>query len=193
MLFRSGVTAYTWYDAVTAFRQGLTGTYWFDASLFSPSFEDPEQSNIAGKVGYSVVPRTEYGHKTSYWSWGLGIPAHAKDKEAAWLFIEWATSKYGETITAPNTWGATRESTWNDPAYAESLPQEYVDAVSASMKIVEPSLLYLTPSEEVMKAMLDALHAIYGGTSTDEAMADLQEEAQNILIQADVIEEGQCD
>lgn len=56
--------------------------------------ENEEQSEVAGKVGYSVLP---YGRERSaniYGGSGIGINSYASEekKKAAWLFIVWATS-----------------------------------------------------------------------------------------------------
>jgi len=176
-----GVTSHDWYDAVTAFQQGHTGIYWYDASLFSPDLENPEKSHIVGKIGYSAVPATEFGHKTSYWSWGLGIPANSQKKDPAWLFMQWATSKHLDIETGLKTWGATRDSSWTNPEYVETLPKEYTKAVNDSLKIIEPSLLYLPGSEEIMQGMLVALHDLYSGMPTLQAMQKLQNEALKVV------------
>lgn len=187
-----GVTAFTWYDASTAFAQGLAATFWFDASLFAPSFEDPEESAVAGNVGYAVVPPTTYGHATAFWAWGIGITSKADPnvKKAAWLFIEWASSKYGEKFVAPNTWGAVRKSTWELPEMKQILPTEYVDTVSRSLEIAKYPALYFPGAQEVIQKALDALHAIYLGTPPEEAMATLQRQAIEIVEEAGLVPEG---
>lgn len=189
-----GVTAYTWYDATTAFAQGLAATYWFDASLFAPMFEDPAQSRVVGKVGFAVVPPTKYGHGTGLWPWGIGISSKSSPevKKAAWLFIEWATSKYGEQFTAPKTWGAVRMSTWASPQYKQMLPAGYADTVASSLKIAKPTSLYFTGAEDTTRRMLDALHALYAGKDTDAVMTTLQKQAIAIVENAGLVASGQC-
>ncbi len=189
-----GVTAFTWYDASTAFAQGLAATFWCDASLFAPEFEDPDQSTVAGKVGYAVLPPSPYGHATGYWAWGIGITAKAEQtvKKASWLFIEWATSKYGELFSASKTWGAVRQSTWKLPEMKEVLPVEYVDTVSQSLAIAKYPAMHFSGGEEVIINALDALHAIYQGTPASEAMATLQDKALSIVDEATDIPEPEC-
>ncbi len=182
-----GVTSFTWYDATTCFAQGLVATHWFDASLFTPMYEDINQSTVVGKVGYTVVPPTKYGHKTAFWSWGLGISSKSMEKKPSWLFMEWATSKYMEKITAPKTFGAVRTSTWELPELKEKFPPGFSEAISKSMKIAEPSLLYLGQAQEVTLRMIDALHALYEGKDPKAVMSTLQNKAIEILKEQGVL------
>ena len=189
-----GVTAYTWYDATTAFAQGLAATYWFDASLFAPIFEDPTQSKIVGKVGYAVVPPTKYGHGTGLWPWGIGISSKSSPevKKAAWLFIEWATSKYGEQFTAPKTWGPVRMSTLASPQYKQLLPLGYADTVANSLKIAKPTSLYFTEGDAMWRDVINALAALYAGKSQDAVMTTLQKQAIKLVESAGLVKPGQC-
>ncbi len=86
--------AIDWPDANTLFSQGKAA-YFIDASLFGPSYEDPTVSQVAGKVGYAVLPPPAAGAEsfTGHWLWGLGIPKSAANKDAAWYFIQWMTDK----------------------------------------------------------------------------------------------------
>lgn len=82
-----------WYDTAEAFKNGEIAMMpnWDENAS---SIENPSTSKVAGKVGYSILP---YGLKRSaniYGGSGIGINKHAdeKEKQAAWLFIVWATS-----------------------------------------------------------------------------------------------------
>ncbi|MGA1537452.1 MAG: ABC transporter substrate-binding protein, partial [bacterium] len=44
-----------WPDASQYFMAG-GAAFFIDASLFAPGFENPSDSPIAGKIGYSVIP-----------------------------------------------------------------------------------------------------------------------------------------
>jgi multiple sugar transport system substrate-binding protein len=54
-----------------------------------------EDSDIKGKVGYARLPRGPKRSASMYGGTGLGINATAseRDQKAAWLFVNWATSK----------------------------------------------------------------------------------------------------
>ncbi|MGC0250573.1 ABC transporter substrate-binding protein [Pseudactinotalea sp. Z1748] len=82
---------YTWYEAQQDFLAG-NAAFYIDADHMAPDFER-EGSNIAGKVGYALPPEGPAGRGSSMWIWSLGMNAHSEDKGAAWLFMQWATSK----------------------------------------------------------------------------------------------------
>jgi ABC-type glycerol-3-phosphate transport system substrate-binding protein len=69
----------------------------FDTSGFGTIFEDPKQSKVVGKVGYSL-PSGPAG-KPLQWLYneGLAVTAASKNKNAAWLFLQWRLSR--ETTT----------------------------------------------------------------------------------------------
>jgi len=81
-----------WYDAKDAFASGQAGMI-ADCDFFAAGYEDPATSKIAGKVGYALLPAGSEGKTYSgLWTWALGVNKAAKDKDAAWLFVQWATS-----------------------------------------------------------------------------------------------------
>ena len=53
--------------------------------------KDPEQSVVSDKFAIAVQPAGDK-QMTASWTWGFGIASASKNKEAAWKFIQWATS-----------------------------------------------------------------------------------------------------
>ncbi|MDF2524255.1 MAG: hypothetical protein K0R31_1896 [Clostridiales bacterium] len=53
-----------------------------------------ENSKVAGKVGYSILPKGSLRSSNIYGGSGIGINSYASSKKklAAWMFIVWATS-----------------------------------------------------------------------------------------------------
>jgi len=86
-----GVTTYTWDEAGIALAQGLVvmGPEWNE---FAPVMDDPAKSKVVGKIGYAVTPM-KIRHTPVGGGAGAAISKFSKNKEAAWLFIQWATSK----------------------------------------------------------------------------------------------------
>lgn len=94
-----------WAEAIQRFQAGKAA-FFIDASLFGPDLEGAEAAAIAGDVGYTVLPRVSDQSLTGHWLWGLGIPQKSAHPEAAWLFIQWATSSTMEAKIAVATGGA---------------------------------------------------------------------------------------
>jgi multiple sugar transport system substrate-binding protein len=90
-----GAIEYDWGGREESFRQGIAAMMqtW---SVGAPGYSDPSISNVVGKVGIALSPVAagldpEYG----VGGWGMAINADIDDsqKEAAWTFIKWLTSK----------------------------------------------------------------------------------------------------
>lgn len=82
-----------WYDTAEAFKKGDIAMMpnWDENSS---SFENPNTSKVAGKVGHSILPYGPVRSANIFGGSGIGINRHAdeREKQAAWLFIVWATS-----------------------------------------------------------------------------------------------------
>ncbi|MGO1848195.1 ABC transporter substrate-binding protein [Microbacterium sp.] len=93
-------STYTWYEAQQDFIAGNAAMY-IDADHMAPDFE---KSAIGGNVGYGLPPEGPAGRGSSMWVWSLGMNADSPNKDAAWQFIQWASSKESltEAITAGN-------------------------------------------------------------------------------------------
>ncbi len=89
-----GIPAFGFGDAVTAFLQGDAAIY-LDSLKIAAMSRDPSRSKIDGKVGFALHPEgTRCGSETG--GFALGIPDNSKNKEAAFLFIQYMTSKAGD-------------------------------------------------------------------------------------------------
>ena len=90
-----GAIEYDWGGREESFRQGLAAMMqtW---SVGAPGYSDPAISNVVGKVGIALAPVGEGLPRTyGVGGWGMAINADIDDrqKEAAWAFIKWLTSK----------------------------------------------------------------------------------------------------
>src|SRR6478609_8953807 len=87
-----GVAGFNWMESMAAFNQGRAAM-WIDGVGWAPPVEDPNQSRVAGKVGYTMVPAGPKGQYSATYGDGIGIPAASAKKEAAYLYCQWAVSK----------------------------------------------------------------------------------------------------
>ena len=174
-----GATSFTWYECVNQFAAGNAASYWFDASLFAGTFEDPDQSLVAGKVGYAAPPKTETGNGTTHWAWGLGITEASPVKDAAWQFIQWGTSKDINERTATATFGPVRASTWE--AKSADFGEEYCAAVDKALNISAPGYMYFNGAAEVTDKIIDAVVRISQGEDLDTVMQWMDDEAKAIV------------
>ncbi|AOY77682.1 extracellular solute-binding protein [Clostridium formicaceticum] len=118
-----------WYDTAEAFKNGeiaMMANWDENAS----AMENPATSKVAGKVGYGILP---YGPKRSaniFGGSGIGINKHAneREKQAAWLFIVWATAPQTQLFVLKHPEGGgipPRESVYQD----EMIKKVVLDAI----------------------------------------------------------------
>jgi sorbitol/mannitol transport system substrate-binding protein len=111
-------------ECATMFGQGRAAM-WYDATSAVSVLEDPQQSAVVGKVGYAPAPIAEKDHSGWLYAWSLGIPVGAKNKDGAWTFISWMTSKeylrmVGEKLGWERVPPGSRLSTYQIPEYKQS-------------------------------------------------------------------------
>lgn len=111
----SDIASYGWQQAQANFAAG-NSVFLLDADHMAAVFEDPKQSQVVGKVGYALEPSGPAGRGAGIWLWSLGMNSFSKRKDAAWLFIQWASSKpiMTRTIAFGNI-NPPRESVANSP------------------------------------------------------------------------------
>ena len=163
------VKAYDWDEAGTAFQRGLAA-FFVDASLFGPWFEEKD-SPSRGNTGYAVLPPQVKGGKsyTAHWQWGLGMPANAREKDAAWYFIQYMTNKQNEPKIGAFHGGAARMSTWSNPTYTKTLNPDYVKSTLESMKTTRSSVVMKKGWSQYALEIVDTIHRIHGGMSAEKS------------------------
>ncbi|WP_108610549.1 extracellular solute-binding protein [Aminobacter sp. MSH1] len=172
--------SFGWEDASRYFAQDKAA-FFIDASVFGPGFEDPKTSPVGGHVGYAVLPPTDGVSVSGHWAWGLSMAKNSEKKNAAWLFMQWATSKDMDAAFGLKTGGATRSSTWANPKYVAAFAPGYVEAVSKQLEHTRPTMVFRQGWSEVVLVIVDAIHSIYGGEDPAAAVATLQTVAPEVM------------
>ncbi|MEV4148364.1 sugar ABC transporter substrate-binding protein [Amycolatopsis sp. NPDC049691] len=108
----------------TRYTQGQAAM-WYDATVMAGTNEDPSSSKIVGKSGYAPAPVVKTQASGWLYTWALGIPKVAKDKDAAWKFMAWMTDKaYVQKVGTTYGWNrvppGVRQSTYAIPDYAKA-------------------------------------------------------------------------
>jgi len=116
-----GATMYHWAESTSTFMDG-TAAMIFDANVFKSLYENPKESKVAGKVGYTTIPAGPGGKLPHVSNWSLAVSGTATSEcqKATWLFIQWATSKENVLGAFLSGVPAGRESSWNDPAFVST-------------------------------------------------------------------------
>ena len=104
-------------EAQSLFAQGRAAMY-SDIGTRAAVMEDPSRSKVAGKVGYAKIPLGPTGKRQMMLPInGLFLSPFSTHKEAAWLFIQYLTSKEVLLALHLQANASPRVSTWETPEY----------------------------------------------------------------------------
>lgn len=120
---------------------GGNAAIWYDATSAVTTVEDPASSDVAGDIGYAYAPTKETDAAGWLWAWAMAIPETSQNKEAAWEFVRWGTSKeyhqlVGEELGWERTPPGARQSTYEIEEYREAA-EAYVDIYLNAMMEVD--------------------------------------------------------
>jgi multiple sugar transport system substrate-binding protein len=182
-----------WYDAMEAFTAGQAGMI-VDADFFAANYEDPKKSKVAGKVGYALIPAGPGGKTySSLYTWALGISKATKNKEAAWLFVEWATAQrtlLNATLGYRN-YNPARASITNDPRVQEVMGAwgggSYLKTVAKNLETARVAWVPQPERARLGDIWARSLQEIYfQRLSAADALKKADGEVDQVLKEADI-------
>ncbi|MEP7084460.1 MAG: extracellular solute-binding protein, partial [Betaproteobacteria bacterium] len=189
------VRNWNWPDIADAFSQGTVATY-IDAHSSAAVITNPEKSTVVGKIAYARWPKGPNGKRvTSIWNWGFPINAALTDKQknATWLFIEWAASAETQARTswkfagAAKRSGINRMSLWRSPEFATAMKEAGDNFIPAALESLEndtdvdwrPRVPQWPAIGETMATAIQS--ALVGQKKPKEALDEAQARIQQIL------------
>jgi polyol transport system substrate-binding protein len=196
-----GATSSGFTECETAMAQGKTAM-WVDATVAAGQLTNPKTSQVASSVGFAYAP-TEVTPLGSHWlwSWSLAMEASSKNRDAAFKFLTWATSRdYIKLVAAKNGWGSvppgTRISTYQNPQYKKAAGA-FASIVLNSMLTADPthSTLHKVPYVGVQFVGIPEFQnigtlvtqnlagALAGSTSVSAALSTSQQQVTRIMKQ----------
>src|SRR5256885_7771352 len=94
---------------------------WYDATVGASNFTGDAAQNSA----YAYAPTKVKDWSGWLWAWSLAMPSTRQQKDAAWAFADWATSKdYIKLVGTKLGWShvppGTRTSTYSLPEYQQA-------------------------------------------------------------------------
>lgn len=137
-----GSIGFNWMESQTSFSQGKVAM-WIDGIGFSAPLIDPNKSRVSKDVGFAPVPPGPKAQHSATFCSGFSIPLASKNKQAAWLYMQWAASKeIGKEQIRVGAGTPPRASVWQDEAMqkASPFPKDYFETSVACQKIGRPGL-----------------------------------------------------
>lgn len=175
-----GVSSYDWDEINTAMLSGQAAMF-LDSSVIYARLQDPELSNVVGKIGIAPFvegPAGRHGHSHF---WTISLAETAKEPDAGWLFVQWATSKELQgKIALAGVLGA-RKSSWEVEGLSDVFPPEFIEAVSTSLDsaVISPANLKFFELMDPLRVKVQ--ETITGGIEPAEALKSVQAEWERIL------------
>lgn len=175
-------------DGAALFAQGKCAM-WFDATSLAYMAEDPESSVVADKIGYFTIPSGPAGESGAIAGWSLGIPTDSRNKDAAYAFSMYMTSREKAKEYVMNGGVPCRTSSFEDPeilALSNSYQATY-DALVAAGDLAERGVTYNYPSTNVLSFMAiignEINRAEIGEITAEEAGQNAQRQIEAVLAE----------
>ncbi len=126
---------YFWDDVMALMQQGTVAELimWNDATYAVAV--DESASTVVGKMGFDLVPQGEGGKVAQVEGWTYLLPASSKNKEAAYLFIQWMMEREQQLNQHLNG-GATARPDVYASEEVQKLP--YAKASMESNEVAKP-------------------------------------------------------
>ncbi|NLJ25263.1 MAG: sugar ABC transporter substrate-binding protein [Firmicutes bacterium] len=133
-----GIENFSHEEATTSFMQGKSAM-WFDATALAPWIENAEKSAVAGQVGYMPPLEGPEGAYAAVAGWNLALSSKSKNKDAAWAFIMFMTSKAKSAEYVQKGGVVTRTSVLTAPEFIEEYPYypEILDSLELADSLVQ--------------------------------------------------------
>jgi multiple sugar transport system substrate-binding protein len=173
-----GTQDMSWQQSLPIFAQGKAAFYPEGDSFFT-NFLDAKQSVIADKVGYAVIPAGTAGaHPYNVPNTAFGVSAFSAKKEAAWKFIQWATSPEMALALQAKGVPQARNSAWADDTANKSFPEELrtviLQSIETGVSHDRPQVREVSMAREIVgKPLIVAQNGGDVATAAKQAAVDL--------------------
>lgn len=126
-----------WAEAEQAVLSGKAAMH-ADTHDLAPDMDDLEISQVAGKIEFAMPPKQER-YAQDFFASGLSINADSKNKEAAWLFVQWATSTglQQQIVETGKRSDYTSQSVLASDAFKETVRAS--DTILKASKVADPA------------------------------------------------------
>ncbi|MDQ4490153.1 sugar ABC transporter substrate-binding protein [Sinomonas sp. ASV486] len=167
-------TDMSWPEAMAIFTQGKAAFYTEADSLYKNA-TDPAKSKVADKVGFAPLPAGPAGSKPyNIPSWALGVNDASKQKDNAWKFVQWATSKERTLAAQKAGVPGARTSVWASPEGTSTYPKDLADAIAVSAQNGvghdRPEVITVGKAREIVGApIVSAITGADSGKAADDA------------------------
>lgn len=181
-----GAANYSYVEVQTDLMQGKVSMI-LDSATLGVRAENPEESKVAGKLGYAMVPQGPGGRQPGFYTWSVVIPANAPHKKEAAQFMAWMVAPEIAPVLGWSAPNQALEQVYNIPPYeGYDQSEPLIDVMKESLALADPDYRPRTPEQtEVGTEVSIAISDSIAGTKTPEqALKDANEAIDKILRKA---------
>jgi ABC-type glycerol-3-phosphate transport system substrate-binding protein len=169
-----------WAEAEQAILNGVAAMH-ADTHDLGPDMVNPERSQFPDQIGFAMPPK-QVGYSQDFFASGLSINADSKHKEAAWLFVQWATAASTQKLQLEKRSDFTVTSILQSDDYKNNVPGGA--AILEAAKVADPAYFPAIPEfgalSDVFSAAVSRMVAD-GPDSVEAEMAKANEEIEKLL------------
>ena len=140
-------STYTWYQVGTDLGAGASGMI-FDADILG-YFMNGAGNKEAGNMGFHAYAANPQATQPTpnVWIWSLGMNAFGQQQDAAWYFMQWASSTEHDLFGARKMdfVNPVRTSVWKDEEFRARIAKSYPGYLEQYDASAPGSKIYFTP------------------------------------------------
>ena len=177
-----------WYQVVDGLSSGRAAMA-IDSNMFGFWNDVPDKAAASGQIAFAPPPRAPgaKSFNSNIWIWSLAMNAASQKKGAAWLFMQWATSKEvdlagavaGKLVNSP------RASTWDNKTWIDyATKPEFNNFVPTFKTVQAQAALAFTPRYgfgEAMNAWAVSMQQMVNGAPVEPTLKALAEQIRGSL------------
>jgi multiple sugar transport system substrate-binding protein len=181
-----GVGSYEWYQVLDDFLQGRTAMA-IDSSNFATDISNPAKSHVAKRAGFAAFPHIAGRGPVPFMShWQACINSKSKNKQAAFLFLQWVTSKPTSLQTAAVGLATTRVSAWSSEAFKEAFGRQAAEAALTNLQDADvdraKAILFHPQSRSIMDVFMIGVNEVVSGAKPAKSAMTAAAEKANLAI-----------
>jgi multiple sugar transport system substrate-binding protein len=181
-----GVVNYSFYQISALYRSGRAAMAFESSNELRTVMEGGERLKDTALIPF---PAGEAGQVPTAIGWGMAVSAYSKQPDAAWYFVQWATSPAVQKMMAVQGIAPPRSSVASDPEYRKWIDEEPVRkqwqaaldvlAAKGSSEVGYP--IIANPEREFIGQAVQDL--ILGQKPVDQACADADKGLDALIAQ----------
>lgn len=180
-----GASGWGYLQNQQAMQQGKLAI-WTDSSTFLGGLKDSKTSTKAEDINAYPFPTGASGKSLpNAWFWTIGMNAKSQVKDAAWLFMQWATSEPISEAGAANGASPARQAAWDSDAASATIGKDNAERVKQAIASVDSS--YMANAwknnswSQVADPLARSINSAIGGSAPAAQLQNAQKSAESVL------------